>query len=44
MDLPRIQYCRTSDGVFLFADRGAADLKGFDEPVRLFEVAWREEV
>ena len=27
---------------FLFSDRGAADLKGFDEPVRLFEVAWKE--
>jgi class 3 adenylate cyclase len=28
---------------FLFADRGEASLKGFDEPVRLFEVRWREE-
>jgi class 3 adenylate cyclase len=27
---------------FLFSDRGVADLKGFDEPVRLFEVRWRE--
>ena len=27
---------------FLFADRGEASLKGFDEPVRLFEVRWRE--
>ena len=27
---------------FLFADRGEANLKGFDEPVRLFEVRWRE--
>jgi class 3 adenylate cyclase len=27
----------------LFADRGEAALKGFDEPVRLFEVRWREE-
>ena len=26
----------------LFADRGEANLKGFDEPVRLFEVRWRE--
>jgi class 3 adenylate cyclase len=26
---------------FLFSDRGVADLKGFDEPVRLFEVRWR---
>jgi class 3 adenylate cyclase len=25
---------------FLFADRGEAALKGFDEPVRLFEVKW----
>jgi class 3 adenylate cyclase len=28
---------------FLISDRGGADLKGFDEPVRLFEVAWRVE-
>ncbi len=28
---------------FLFADRGEASLKGFDEPVRLYEVSWREE-
>ena len=28
---------------FLFADRGEANLKGFDESVRLFEVRWREE-
>jgi adenylate cyclase len=27
---------------FLFADRGAVALKGFDEPVRLHEVKWRE--
>jgi class 3 adenylate cyclase len=27
---------------FLFSERGAVTLKGFDEPVRLFEVAWRE--
>ena len=27
---------------FLFADRGEANLKGFDESVRLFEVRWRE--
>ncbi len=27
---------------FLFADRGEANLKGFDEPVRLFEVRWQE--
>ena len=28
---------------FLFADRGDANLKGFDEPVRLFEVRWELE-
>ena len=28
--------------VFLFADRGETNLKGFDEPVRLYEVRWRE--
>ena len=28
---------------FLFADRGVAPLKGFDEPVRLYEVRWRED-
>jgi adenylate cyclase len=28
---------------FLFADRGKAALKGFDEPVRLYEVRWRQE-
>jgi class 3 adenylate cyclase len=28
---------------FLFTDRGEASLKGFDEPVRLYEVRWREE-
>jgi hypothetical protein len=27
---------------FLFADRGAAPLKGFEDPVRLYEVRWRE--
>jgi adenylate cyclase len=27
---------------FLFADRGEVVLKGFDEPVRLYEVRWRE--
>jgi adenylate cyclase len=26
---------------FLFADRGEVALKGFDEPVRLYEVRWR---
>jgi class 3 adenylate cyclase len=29
---------------FLFSDRGVADLKGFDEPVRLFEVRWKQDV
>jgi len=28
---------------FLFGDRGEAALRGFDDPVRLFEVRWREE-
>jgi len=27
---------------FLFSDRGETSLKGFDEPVQLFEVRWRE--
>jgi class 3 adenylate cyclase/pimeloyl-ACP methyl ester carboxylesterase len=27
---------------FLFSDRGVADLKGFEDPVRLYEVRWRE--
>jgi class 3 adenylate cyclase len=27
---------------FLFADRGAAALKGFEDPVRLYEVRWRD--
>ncbi len=27
---------------FLFADRGEANLKGFDEPVRVFEVRWQD--
>jgi len=27
---------------FLFADRGAIDLRGFEEPVRLYEVRWSE--
>ncbi len=27
---------------FLFADRGEASLKGFEEPVRLYEVRWQE--
>ena len=28
---------------FLFSDRGDVDLRGFEDPVRLFEVRWREE-
>jgi class 3 adenylate cyclase len=27
---------------FLFNDRGDAALKGFEDPVRLYEVRWRE--
>jgi class 3 adenylate cyclase/pimeloyl-ACP methyl ester carboxylesterase len=29
---------------FLFADRGEVALRGFEDPVRLYEVRWREEV
>ncbi len=28
---------------FLFADRGETSLRGFEDPVRLFEVSWRDE-
>ena len=28
---------------FLFSDRGETELRGFEEPVRLYEVRWREE-
>jgi class 3 adenylate cyclase len=28
---------------FLFSDRGYATLKGFEDPVRLYELSWREE-
>jgi class 3 adenylate cyclase/pimeloyl-ACP methyl ester carboxylesterase len=28
---------------FLFAERGSVALRGFEEPVRLFEVRWRED-
>jgi class 3 adenylate cyclase len=28
---------------FLFADRGEVALRGFDEPVRLYEVRWQED-
>jgi class 3 adenylate cyclase/pimeloyl-ACP methyl ester carboxylesterase len=27
---------------FLFSDRGTAELRGFEDPVRLYEVRWRE--
>jgi class 3 adenylate cyclase len=27
---------------FLFSDRGEVELRGFEEPVRLYEVRWRE--
>jgi class 3 adenylate cyclase len=29
---------------FLFADLGDVTLRGFEDPVRLFEVSWREEI
>jgi hypothetical protein len=28
---------------FQFADRGIADLQGFEAPVRLFDARWRED-
>jgi len=28
---------------FLFSDRGEVELRGFEEPVRLYEVRWREQ-
>ena len=28
---------------FLFSDRGETELRGFEDPVRLYEVRWREE-
>ena len=28
---------------FLFAELGDTELRGFEDPVRLFEVRWREE-
>lgn len=28
---------------FLFADRGETSLRGFEGPVRLYEVRWRED-
>jgi class 3 adenylate cyclase len=29
---------------FLFADRGETALRGFEEPVRVFEVSWRTDL
>ncbi len=29
---------------FLFADRGEAELRGFEDPVRIYDVRWRESV
>ena len=28
---------------FLFANRGDTELRGFEDPVRVYEVRWREE-
>ena len=28
---------------FLFSDLGETELRGFEDPVRLYEVRWREE-
>ena len=28
---------------FLFSDRGEVELRGFEDPVRLYEVHWRDE-
>jgi len=28
--------------VFLFADRGETELRGFEDPVRVYEVRWEE--
>jgi class 3 adenylate cyclase len=27
---------------FLFTDRGEASLRGFDDPVRIYELRWRD--
>ncbi len=32
----------TAGKQFLFADRGETELRGFEDPVRLFELSWRE--
>ena len=33
----------TAGKQFLFADLGETSLRGFEDPVRLYEVKWREE-
>jgi class 3 adenylate cyclase len=33
----------SSPAGFLFADRGEAAMRGFEDPVRLYEVRWRGE-
>ncbi len=33
----------TAGKEFLFADRGETALRGFEDPVRLFELRWRED-
>ena len=40
---PQVQYAKTSDGVsiaFWALGEGEVALRGFDEPVRLYEVGW----
>ena len=44
----RLQYMKPAKRIeqpplYLFADRGETSLRGFEDPVRLFEVRWREE-
>jgi class 3 adenylate cyclase len=29
---------------FLFSDKGTAELRGFEDPVRIFEVSWARSV
>ena len=46
---PSIQYAKTKDVVrqlaagkdFLFADLGETELRGFEDPVKLWEVRWQ---
>ena len=41
---PRNQYAKTKDGVNIaFWTMGETELRGFEDPVRLFELRWREE-